>query len=166
MNNTVSTLTQTQILTDTDNQNPVVDTTNIIDAEYTITSEDIPHELSASKELIAINDNNFPTIPTDPTALPKYITLAKKYIEAETKLLNGLKLTPAKYKQALTKTQKNAALLLIAELRLSEALKGIKTQQGLRTDLKKKNAITGLKQEIKTKKEIIKQEFNLSPRQA
>ena len=78
MNNTVSTLTQTQILTDTDNQNPVVDTTNIIDAEYTITSEDIPHELSASKELIAINDNNFPTIPTDPTALPKYITLAKK----------------------------------------------------------------------------------------
>ena len=164
MNNTVQTLAQTQILADFDDQNPVIDTTNIIDAEYTITSEDIPHELSESKELVAINDNNFPTIPTDPAALPKYITLAKKYIEAETKLLNGLKLTPAKYKQALTKTQKNAALLLIAELRLSEALKGIKTQQGLRTDLKKKNAIAGLKQEIKTKKEIIKQEFNLSPR--
>lgn len=57
MNNTVQTLAQTQILADFDDQNPVMETTHIIDAEYTITSEDIPHELSASKELVAINDN-------------------------------------------------------------------------------------------------------------
>ena len=166
MNNTVQTLAQTQILADFDNQNPVIDTTNIIDAEYTITSEDIPHELSASKELVAINDNNFPTIPTDPTALPKYITLAKKYIEAETKLLNGLKLTSGKYNQALKYTQDHAALLLYAELRLSEILKGIKTCRGMRTDINKKKLIPQFNKLAKSKKEIIKQEFQLSPRQA
>ena len=166
MNNTVQTLAQTQILADFDDQNPVMDTTHIIDAEYTITSEDIPHELSASKELIAINDNNFPTIPTDPTALPKYITLAKKYIEAETKLLNGLKLTSGKYNQALKYTQDHAALLLYAELRLSEILKGIKTCRGMRTDINKKKLIPQFNKLAKSKKEIIKQEFQLSPRQA
>ena len=166
MNNTVQTLAQTQILADFDDQNPVMDTTNIIDAEYTITSEDIPHELSASKELVAINDNNFPTIPTDPTALPKYITLAKKYIEAETKLLNGLKLTSGKYNQALKYTQDHAALLLYAELRLSEILKGIKTCRGMRTDINKKKLIPQFNKLAKSKKEIIKQEFQLSPRQA
>lgn len=166
MNNTVQTLAQTQILADFDNQNPVINTTNIIDAEYTITSEDIPHELSASKELVAINDNNFPTIPTDPTALPKYITLAQKYIEAETKLLNGLKLTSGKYNQALKYTQDHAALLLYAELRLSEILKGIKTCRGMRTDINKKKLIPQFNKLAKSKKEIIKQEFQLSPRQA
>ena len=166
MNNTVQTLAQTQILADFDNQNPVIDTTNIIDAEYTITSEDIPHELPASKELVAINDNNFPTIPTDPTALPKYITLAKKYIEAETKLLNGLKLTSGKYNQALKYTQDHATLLLYAELRLSEILKGIKTCRGMRTDINKKKLIPQFNKLAKSKKEIIKQEFQLSPRQA
>lgn len=166
MNNTVQTLAQTKILADFDDQNPVMDTTHIIDAEYTITSEDIPHELSASKELIAINDNNFPTIPTDPTALPKYITLAKKYIEAETKLLNGLKLTSGKYNQALKYTQDHAALLLYAELRLSEILKGIKTCRGMRTDINKKKLIPQFNKLAKSKKEIIKQEFQLSPRQA
>ena len=166
MNNTVQTLAQTQILADFDNQNPVIDTTHIIDAEYTITSEDIPHELSASKELVAINDNNFPTIPTDPTALPKYITLAQKYIEAETKLLNGLKLTSGKYNQALKYTQDHAALLLYAELRLSEILKGIKTCRGMRTDINKKKLIPQFNKLAKSKKEIIKQEFQLSPRQA
>lgn len=166
MNNTVQTLAQTQILADFDDQNPVMDTTHIIDAEYTITSEDIPHELSASKELVAINDNNFPTIPTDPTALPKYITLAKKYIEAETKLLNGLKLTSGKYNQALKYTQDHAALLLYAELRLSEILKGIKTCRGMRTDINKKKLIPQFNKLAKSKKEIIKQEFKLSPRQA
>ncbi len=166
MNNTVQTLAQTQILADFDDQNPVMDTTNIIDAEYTITSEDIPHELSASKELVAINDNNFPTIPTDPTALPKYITLAQKYIEAEKKLLNGLKLTSGKYNQALKYTQDHAALLLYAELRLSEILKGIKTCRGMRTDINKKKLIPQFNKLAKSKKEIIKQEFQLSPRQA
>lgn len=166
MNNTVQTLAQTQILADFDDQNPVMDTTHIIDAEYTITSEDIPHELSASKELVAINDNNFPTIPTDPTALPKYITLAQKYIEAETKLLNGLKLTSGKYNQALKYTQDHAALLLYAELRLSEILKGIKTCRGMRTDINKKKLIPQFNKLAKSKKEIIKQEFQLSPRQA
>ena len=81
MNNTVTTLTQTQTLADIDNQNPVIDTTNIIDAEYTITSEDIPHELSEAKELIAVNDNTFPTLPTDPTALPQFITVAKNVLK-------------------------------------------------------------------------------------
>ena len=166
MNNTVTTLAQTQILTDTDNQNPVVDTTNIIDAEYTITSEDIPHELSESKELVAVNDNNFPTPPTDPTALPKYITLAKKYIEAETKLLNGLKLTPNRYHLALRTTQEHASLLLLAELRLSEMLKGIKTCRGMRTDINKKKMLSKFNHLVKSKKEIIKQDFKLSPRQA
>lgn len=166
MNNTVQTLAQTQILADFDDQNPVMDTTHIIDAEYTITSEDIPHELSANKELVAINDNNFPTIPTDPTALPKYITLAKKYIEAETKLLSGLKLTSSKYNQALKYTQDHAALLLYAELRLSEILKGIKTCRGMRTDINKKKLIPQFNKLAKSKKEIIKQEFQLSPRQA
>lgn len=141
MTNTVTNLTHTQILADIDNQNPVTDTTNIIDAEYTITSEDIPHELSGSKELVAANDNNFPTLPTDPTALPQYITIVKKYIEAEAKLLNGLKLTPNRYHLALSTTQKHASLLLLAELRLSEMLKAIKTCRGMRTDIqKKKNA--------------------------
>ncbi len=166
MNNTVQTLAQTQILADFDDQNPVINTTNIIDAEYTITSEDIPHELSANKELVTINDNNFPTIPTDPTALPKYITLAKKYIEAETKLLNGLKLTPNRYHLALKSTQEHASLLLLAELRLSEILKGIKTCRGMRTDINKKKLIPQFNKLAKSKKEIIKQEFQLSPRQA
>ena len=151
MTNTVATLTQTQTLADIDNQNPVIDTTNIIDAEYTITSEDIPHELSEAKELIAVNDNKFSTLPTDPTALPQFITVAKKCVEAETKLLNVLTLNPEKYKYALVRAQRHAAILLSAELLLSEKLKGIKTCRGMRTDIQKKK---------------IKQEFNLSPRQA
>ena len=165
MNNTVTTLARTQILADID-QNPAIDTPNIIDAEYTITSEDIPHELSESKELVAVNDNNFPTLPTDPTALPKYITLAKKYIEAETKLLNGLKLTPNRYHLALRTTQEHASLLLLAELRLSEMLKGIKTCRGMRTDINKKKMLSKFNHLVKSKKEIIKQDFKLSPRQA
>ena len=166
MNNTVQTLAQTQNLADFDNQNPVIDTTNIIDAEYTITSENILHKLSDCKELVAINDNNFPTIPTDPTALPKYITLAQKYIEAEIKLLNGLKLSPDRYHLALKSTQKHASFLLLAELRLSEMLKEIKTCRGMRTDIQKKKKLSKFNQLVKSKKEIIKQEFQLSPRQA
>ncbi len=166
MTNTVATLAQTQTLADIDNQNPVSDTTNIIDAEYTITSEDIPHELSEAKELVAINDNKFPTIPTDPTALPQFITVAKKRVEAKAKLLNVIQFTPEQYKQAFAQTQKEATSLLIAELNLSEALKAIKTQQGLRSDLKKKEALTTFNKEVKTKKEIIKKVFNLTPRQA
>ncbi len=166
MNNTVTTLTQTQTLADIDNQNPVIDTTNIIDAEYTITSEDIPHELSEAKELIAVNDNTFPTLPTDPTALPQFITVAKKCVEAETKLLNVLKLNPDKYKFALVRAQRHAAILLSAELLLSEKLKGIKTCRGMRTDIQKKKMLSTFKLLVKSKKEIIKQEFNLSPRQA
>lgn len=166
MTNTVTNLTHTQILADIDNQNPVTDTTNIIDAEYTITSEDIPHELSESKELVAANDNNFPTLPTDPTALPQYITIVKKYIEAEAKLLNGLKLTPNRYHLALSTTQKHASLLLLAELRLSEMLKAIKTCRGMRTDIQKKKMLSKFNCLVKSKKEIIKQEFKLSPRQA
>ena len=166
MTNTIATLAQTQTLADIDNQNPVSDTTNIIDAEYTITSEDIPHELSDAKELVAINDNKFPTMPTDPTALPQFITVAKKRVEAKAKLLNVIKFTPEQYKQAFAQTQKEATSLLIAELNLSEALKAIKTQQGLRSDLKKKEALTTFNKEVKTKKEIIKKVFNLTPRQA
>ena len=166
MTNTVATLAQTQTLADIDNQNPVINTTNIIDAEYTITSEDIPHELSEAKELVAINDNKFPTMPTDPTALPQFITVAKKRVEAKAKLLNVIKFTPEQYKQAFAQTQKEATSLLIAELNLSEALKAIKTQQGLRSDLKKKEALTTFNKEVKTKKEIIKKVFNLTPRQA
>ena len=166
MNNTVATLAQTQTLADIDNQNPVINTTNIIDAEYTITSEDIPHKLSEAKELVAINDNKFPTMPTDPTALPQFITVAKKCVEAKAKLLNVIKFTPEQYKQAFAQTQKEATSLLIAELNLSEALKAIKTQQGLRSDLKKKEALTTFNKEVKTKKEIIKKVFNLTPRQA
>ena len=166
MTNTVATLTQIQTLANLDNQNPVIDTTNIIDAEYTITSEDIPHELSESKELIAVNDNKFPTLPTDPTALPQFITVAKKCVEAETKLLNVLKLNPDKYKFALVRAQRHAAILLSAELLLSEKLKGIKTCRGMRTDIQKKKMLSTFKHLVKSKKEIIKQEFNLSPRQA
>lgn len=166
MNNTVTTLTQTQTLADIDNQNPVINTTNIIDAEYTITSEDILHELSEAKELIAVNDNKFPTLPTDPTALPQFITVAKKCVEAETKLLNVLKLNPDKYKFALVRAQRHAAILLSAELLLSEKLKGIKTCRGMRTDIQKKKMLSTFKLLVKSKKEIIKQEFNLSPRQA
>ena len=152
MNNTVTTLTQTQTLADIDNQNPVIDTTNIIDAEYTITSEDIPHELSEAKELIAVNDNTFPTLPTDPTALPQFITVAKKCVEAETKLLNVLKLNPDKYKFALVRAQRHAAILLSAELLLSEKLKGIKTCRGMRTDIQKKKMLSTLKLLVKSKK--------------
>lgn len=81
---------------------------NIIDVEYTIES--------TGKELVAANDNMFPTFPSDPNALPVFITVATKAVEAETKLLNGLLMTPGKYQLALAQTQEHAALLLRAQL--------------------------------------------------
>ena len=126
---------------------------NIVDVEYTIES--------TGKELVAANDNMFPTFPSDPNALPAFITVATKAVEAETKLLNGLLMTPNKYQLALAQTQKHAALLLKAQLRLADLLKGIKTQRGMRTDLKNKaNKL------IKSKKEIIAKDYNLTVRQA
>ena len=126
---------------------------NIVDVEYTIES--------TGKELVAANDNMFPTFPSDPNALPAFITVATKAVEAETKLLNGLLMTPGKYQLALAQTQEHAALLLRAQLCLADLLKGIKTQQGMRTDLKSKaNKL------IKSKKEIIAKDYNLTVRQA
>ena len=126
---------------------------NIIDVEYTIES--------TGKELVAANDNMFPTFPSDPNALPVFITVATKAVEAETKLLNGLLMTPGKYQLALAQTQEHAALLLRAQLCLADLLKGIKTQQGMRTDLKSKT-----NKLIKSKKEIIAKDYNLTVRQA
>lgn len=125
----------------------------IIDVEYTIESN--------GKELVSANDNMFPTLPTDPKALPAYITIASKAVEAESKLLKRLDINPRKYKFVLQQTQKHAALLLEAQLRLAEILKGIKTQRGIRTDLQR-NA----NKFIKSKKEIIAQDYNLTVRQA
>lgn len=122
----------------------------IIDTEYSV----------EGKELVAVNDNNFPTLPTDPKALPSFITIATKAIEAESLLLKGLVPNPDKYKFALQQTQKYACLLFEAQLRLSDALKGIKVQRGMRTDLKR-NA----NKAIKSKKEIIAKDYNLTPRQ-
>ena len=53
----------------------------IIDVEYTI---------EQSKELVSANDNKFPTLPTDPQALPSYIVFADKVLVAETKLLKRI----------------------------------------------------------------------------
>lgn len=125
----------------------------VIDTEFTVEN--------TRKELVAVNDNNFPTLPTDPKALPSFITIATKAVEAESNLLKGLVLNPYKYKFALQQTQKHASLLLEAQLRLSDALKGIKTQRGMRTDLKSK-----ANKMIKSKKDIIANDYNLTPRQA
>lgn len=68
---------------------------------------------------------------------------------------------PGKYKFALQQAQKHAALLLEAQLRLAEVLRGIKIRRGIRTDLKTKaNKI------VKSKKEIIANDYNLTIRQA
>ena len=116
---------------------------------------------NSSKELVAANDNNFPTLPTDPNSLPSFITVATKAVEAETKLLKGLSMNPQKYKFALLQAQKHASLLLEAQVRLAELLRGIKTQRGMRTDLKSK-----ANKYIKSKKDIIAQDYNLTIRQA
>lgn len=127
--------------------------TQIIDTEYTIEN--------TGKELVAANDNMFPTLPTDPKALPAFITIASKAVEAESKLLKGLVINPGKYEFALQQAQKHAALLLEAQLRLAEALRGIKIQRGIRTDLK-----TKANRLVKSKKEIIINDYNLTIRQA
>lgn len=125
----------------------------VIDTEYTLES--------TGKELVAVNDNNFPTLPTDPKAIVPFISIATKAVEAETMLLKGLIMTPSKYESALKTTQEHAALLLKTQLRLADILKGIKTQRGLRNDLASKaNKI------IKSKKEIIANDYNLTIRQA
>lgn len=125
----------------------------VIDVEYTVES--------TGQELVAANDNTFPTLPTDPHALPAYITIATKAVEAESRLLKGLLFDNKKYKFALQQAQKHAILLLEAQLRLSKALKSIKIQRGIRTDLKAK-----AKQLVKSKKEIITKDYNLTIRQA
>lgn len=125
----------------------------IIDTEYTIEN--------TGKKLVAANDNMFPTLPTDPKALPAFITIASKAVEAESKLLKGLVINPGKYEFALQQAQKHAALLLEAQLRLAEALRGIKIQRGIRTDLK-----TKANRLVKSKKEIIINDYNLTIRQA
>ncbi len=125
----------------------------IINTDYTSTN--------IGKELVAANDNIFPTLPTDPKALPAFITIASKAVEAESKLLKRLVINPGKYKFALQQAQKHAALLLEAQLRLAEVLRGIKIRRGIRTDLKTKaNKI------VKSKKEIIANDYNLTIRQA
>lgn len=128
----------------------------IIDVEYT--EETDTHK---STQLVAANDNNFPTFPTDPQLLPNYIAIAKKAIEAESLLLKGLVMQPYKYRIAFKQAQQHACLLLEAELKLGEILRCIKTRKGLRKDLERK-----IDKHIKTKKEIIATEFNLTPRQA
>ena len=127
--------------------------TTVIDVEYTIES--------TGQELVAANDNTFPTLPTDPHALPAYITIATKAVEAESRLLKGLLFNNKRYKFALQQAQKHAILLLKAQLRLAEALRGIKIQRGIPTDLK-----TKAKQLVKSKKEIITKDYNLTIRQA
>lgn len=131
-----------------------------IDAEFIVTEAE-QEEKSHSKELVAANDNMFPTFPTDPTQLPKFITVANKAVDAERLLLKTLIMNPQKYQIALKLTQKHAILLLQAQLRVAESLRAIKVQRGLRTDLKTKaNRI------IKSKKEIIAQDYNLTVKQA
>lgn len=124
----------------------------IIDVEYTI---------EQSKELVSANDNKFPTLPTDPQALPSYIVFADKVLVAETKLLKGLTMNPKKYSYALKSTQAHAVLLLEAQLRLAENLRSIKPQRGLRNDLKR-----NFNNKLKSKKEIIAKDYKLSRRQA
>lgn len=131
-------------------------------SDITETAINVEYTLEKSgKELVAANDNIFPTLPTDPKALPAFITIASKAVEAKSKLLKGLVINPGKYKFALQQAQKHAALLLEAQLRLAEVLRGIKIRRGIRTDLKTKaNKI------VKSKKEIIANDYNLTIRQA
>jgi len=133
----------------------------IIDAEYIVEESQLSEEKSQELALATTNDNMYPTFPTDPKALVPYIKIAEKAIETETALLKTLIMVPNKYNAVLQKAQEHAASLLKAELMLAEKLKAIKPRQGMRTDLKK-----AINDYNKTKKDIIKNEYNLTVRQA
>lgn len=101
-------------------------------------------------------------VPVKDKDLAKYIHLAKEAIRWAKRHLK-LKLEPEDYKLFLKDAIYAGACLLRAELTLAYKLKNIKTNQGKRTDLKLKKAIDT---ENRTKKEIIINDFDLTPSQA
>ena len=142
-------------------ENILDNNTQIIDAEYVVLENQISDEKSRELVLAASNDNMYPTFPTDPRALVPYIHIAQKAIEAEKALLKTLILLPNKYNEVLKNAQEHAASLLKAEVMLADKLKSIKTRQGMRSDLKK-----AINAKNKSKKDIIKNEYNLTLKQA
>lgn len=100
-------------------------------------------------------------VPVKDADLAKYIHLAKSAIRYAKQHLK-LKLEPEDYKLFLKDAIYAASCLLRAELTLAYKLKNIKTNQGRRTDLLKKAIDT----KNRTKKEILVNDFNLTPNQA
>ena len=99
-------------------------------------------------------------VPVNDKDLAKYIHISKEAIRWAKRHLK-LQLNPEDYKLFLKDAIYAGACLLRAELALGDKLRGIRTKQGMRTDLRE-----ALEEDNRTKKEIIIQDFNLTPNQA
>ena len=124
------------------------------------------------KNIDIILNFNLPMQPEDATKLYDYSIFVKnkaKVIKDIAKHYLLQRLNPMIYNMALDRAIECGELVLRAELTLSTYLKQIKTRKGMRTDLSEKEnkkIEKRIKDQYKTKTQIIKDEYGLTKQQA
>lgn len=133
--------------------------------EVVLTSE----EKKDIQKILAIN---LPIPPTDISKMPDYINVssrARDFMKKMATRYHTQGLNPIIYNMALDRAIECGEIVLRAELTLSTYLKQIKTRKGMRTDLSEKEnkkLEKRIKEQHKTKAQIIKDEYGLTKQQA
>lgn len=130
----------------------------------------------SQQEIDIICDNTQIAIPTNSFDLYKFTIFQKENVEIAKKLLNTQNLSDNLRGKLLKKGQYFAEVWLNTELKLADEIRNIKTRQGTRSDLvaandnggKKKriNSLDSVVSELRTKAQILNDDYNITPNQA